>query len=213
MRKLIYYVAVSIDGFIAAPDGTFDFFPFDGDHAPWIIENYPESMPGHLRGRLGLADTPPRAFDTVLMGRTTHQIAVDEGLASGYPHLRQYVFTSHPDDLPTEEGLSASADDPVELVRRLKAEDSALDIWLCGGGALAATLLDEIDELRLKVNPLVLGDGIPLIGARSGGPGPAAPSHAGSADASANGVSARPFTKRLSHDFESGVTYTEYARD
>lgn len=89
MRKLIYYVAVTLDGYIAATDGTFDLFPTEGDHGPWIVENYPESVPGHLRGRLGLAQTAARVFDTVLMGRATHQIAVDEGLASGYPHLRQ----------------------------------------------------------------------------------------------------------------------------
>lgn len=199
MRKLIYYVAVTLDGYIAAPDGSFDFFPLEGDHGPWITENYPETVPGHFRGQLGLAETPPRVFDTVLLGRTTHQVAVDEGLASGYPHLRQYVFTSHPDDLPREEGLTATGQDPVEVVRGLKAERSGHDIWLCGGGALAATLLDQIDELRLKVNPLVLGGGIPLIGAAPGGSGRA-------------GVAVRPFTRRLSREFESGVTYVEYAR-
>lgn len=53
------------------------------------------------------------------------------------------VFTSHPDDLPTQEGLTITSEDPVTVVRRLKAEQSGLDIWLCGGGALAATLIDE----------------------------------------------------------------------
>ena len=196
MRKLIYYVAVTLDGYIAAPDGGFDFFPLEGDHGPWIVENYPESVPGHVREQLGLAETPPRVFDTVLMGRATHQVAVDEGLASGYPHLRQYVFTSHPDDLPTKEGLTITSEDPVAVARGLKAEESGLDIWLCGGGALAATLIDEIDELRLKVNPLVLGDGIPLIGAAAAKPG----------------ASAMPLTRRMSRAFESGVTYVEYVR-
>ncbi len=196
MRKLIYYVAVTLDGYIAAPDGGFDFFPLEGDHGPWIVENYPESVPGHVREQLGLAETPPRVFDTVLMGRATHQVAVDEGLASGYPHLRQYVFTSHPDDLPTKEGLTITSEDPVTVARGLKAEESGLDIWLCGGGALAATLIDEIDELRLKVNPLVLGDGIPLIGAAAAKPG----------------ASAMPLTRRMSRAFESGVTYVEYVR-
>ena len=79
---------------------------------------------------------------------------------------------------------------------RLKAEQSGLDIWLCGGGALAATLIDEIDELRLKVNPLVLGDGIPLIGAAAAKPG----------------APAMPLTRRRSRAFASGVTYAEYVR-
>lgn len=198
MRKLIYYVAVTIDGFIAAPDGRTDFFLVEGDHMAWLIEHYPETIPGHFREVLGLADTPPRAFDTVLMGRDTHQIAVDEGLASGYPHLRQYVVTHRPGDLPAEEGLSASDEDPVTLARRLKAEDSELDVWLCGGGSLAAALADEIDEYRLKVNPLILGEGIPMVAGGSGA-GPSLP--------------APPLlTPRMRRDFESGVSYVEYAR-
>ncbi|MFN3601979.1 MAG: dihydrofolate reductase family protein [Dietzia sp.] len=191
MRKLIYYIAVTVDGFIADPDGRTDFFPVEGDHLPWIVENYPETIPGHLRGAIGLAGTAPRAFDTVLLGRATHQVAVDEGLASGYPHLRQYVVSHRPGDLPAEEGLSASDEDPVTLVRRLKAEDSPLDIWLCGGGALAGALVEEIDEFRLKVNPVVIGRGRPLI--------------AGSA-----GALSLVAHRRIA--FDSGVSYVEYTR-
>lgn len=192
MRKLIYYVAVSVDGFIAAPDGRTDFFLAEGDHMPWLLEHYPETIPGHVRGAFGLEDTPPRVFDTVLMGRSTQQVAVGAGLASGYPHLRQYVFTSHPDDLPAEEGLTALDTDPAAMVRGLKEEDSPLDIWLCGGGALAAALIDQIDEFRLKVNPVIAGVGIPLLG-----PGPGVP---------------LGLSQRLRRDFESGVIYVEYTR-
>lgn len=202
MRKLIYYVAVTVDGFIAAPDGSFDFFPLEGDHLPWLTENYPETIPGHLREPLGLVDTPPRAFDTVVMGRATHQVAVDEGLVSGYPHLRQYVFTSRPDGLPAEDGLTITTEDPVAVVRKLKAEESDLDIWLCGGGTLAGTLVDEIDEFRLKVNPFVLGRGIPLVGARTASP---------DADATP-AVPLIGLTRRRVKAFDSGVTYVEYAR-
>lgn len=191
MRKLIYYIAVSVDGYIADSTGGFDSFLVEGDHMPWILENYPESVPGHIRSLVGLAETPPRAFDTVVMGRATHQVAVDEGLASGYPHLRQYVVTHRPEGLPAEEGLTASAEDPVELVRRLKGEDSPLDIWLCGGGALAGQLVEEVDEIRLKVNPVILGAGIPLIAAV---PTP------------------QPLLQRMRRDFESGVSYVEYVR-
>jgi dihydrofolate reductase len=53
-------------------------------------------------------------------------------------------------------------DDAVERVRALKDEPGA-DVWLCGGARLAASLADEIDELVLKVNPIVLGSGIPLF--------------------------------------------------
>lgn len=191
MRALIYYVAVSIDGFIADPDGGFDAFLVEGDHMPWIIGHYPETVPGHLRGPVGLEGTPHAAFDTVIMGRRTHQVAVDEGLPSGYPHLRQYVLTHRAADLPAEDGLTITDEDPVDLVRRLKAEDSDLDIWLCGGGNLAGQVLDEIDEFRLKVNPVVLGAGVPLV---------------------AGDMRALTLTQRSRRDFESGVSYVEYVR-
>jgi dihydrofolate reductase len=53
-------------------------------------------------------------------------------------------------------------DDPVKLVRRLKKE-TGMDIWLCGGSKLAAALAPEINELIVKVNPVVIGTGIPLF--------------------------------------------------
>ncbi|MGF0224840.1 dihydrofolate reductase family protein [Dietzia natronolimnaea] len=190
MRKLIYYIAVTADGFIADPDGRTDFFPLEGDHMAWLVEHYPETIPGHIRGAIGLAGTAPWVFDTVLLGRSTHQVAVDEGLASGYPHLRQYVVTHRPGDLPAETGLTASDEDPVTLVRRLKAESSPLDIWLCGGGELAAALVDEIDEFRLKVNPVVIGRGRPLIAGSTG---------------------ARSLVTHRRIGFGSGVSYVEYS--
>lgn len=194
MRKLVYYIAVSLDGYIAGPDGEVDAFLYDGDHMPWLVEHYPETIPGHVRGALGLAETPPRAFDTVILGRATHQVAVDEGLTGGYPHLRQVVVTHHPGDLPPEQGLTTT-DDPVAAVRALKAETPAdgtapLDIWLCGGGDLAGQLAGEIDEVRLKINPVLFGAGRPLV---------------------AGGYSPRALVPGMRREFESGVVYAEYA--
>lgn len=209
MRKLIYYVAVSVDGFIAGHDGRTDLFLSEGDHMAWLIEHYPETIPGHVRGLLGLAETPSREFDTVLLGRATHQIAVDEGLASGYPHLRQYVVTHRPEELPAEDGLSASDEDPIALVQRLKAEESPLDIWLCGGGALAGALVDEIDEFRLKVNPLLLGAGIPLVALDAGRAGGSDAAGGGGAGGAADPL---PLVQRMRREFASGVSYVEYTR-
>jgi dihydrofolate reductase len=63
-----------------------------------------------------------------------------------------------------DERLEVVAEDGVEVVRRLKAE-TGKDIYLCGGADLATALFKEdlIDEVILKVNPLLLGSGIPLI--------------------------------------------------
>lgn len=157
MRKLTYFVATSIDGFIAATDGSFDSFAIDGDHMRTIVEEFPDALPAQARQSLGI-DEPPSRFDTVLMGRATYE--VPGGRPSPYPHLRQFVVSSSLRNTPS--GVEVISTDVVESVRRLKREDG-LGIWLCGGGALAAVLLPEIDELILKVNPIVLGSGIPLF--------------------------------------------------
>lgn len=93
------------------------------------------------------------------MGRATYEPGLKLGWTSPYAHLRQYVVSRtlvSPDPAVTVVG------DPVALVRELK-EQEGMDIWLCGGGKLAAALRDEIDELIIKRNPLVIGSGIPLF--------------------------------------------------
>lgn len=160
MRNLIYLVAVSADGFIADADGGTDGFPLEPAALSAIFERYPETCPAHLRASLGIAGAPQR-FDTVLMGARTHQPALDAGLTSAYPHLRQYVVT-HRTDLPADPTVTVVDSDPAGTVARLK-EGDGLDIWLCGGADLAGQLLDQIDEIHLKVNPVLLGEGIPLV--------------------------------------------------
>ncbi len=160
MRRLVYLVATSLDGFIADSGGGYEAFPVDPETLADVFAQYPETCPAHLRDLLAVTGEP-RRFDTVVMGRATHQPAVDAGLTSAYPHLRQYVVTGRT-DLPADPTVTVVADDPVGLVRRLK-EEEGLDIWLCGGGDLAGQLLDEIDELHLKVNPVLLGEGVPLV--------------------------------------------------
>lgn len=161
MRRLVYYVATSLDGFIADPAGDASAFPVEPDTLAALFAEYPETCPTHVRAALGV-DAPPRHFDTVVMGRATHQPALDAGLTSAYPHLRQYVVTRR-GDLPEDPTVTVVHDDPISLVRALKAEEDGLDVWLCGGGDLAGQLLDEVDELHLKVNPVLLGEGVPLV--------------------------------------------------
>jgi dihydrofolate reductase len=161
MRKLTYFVAATVDGFIAAPDGSFGFFPFSADSAlaQHLRSEYPETLPTALRQALGFDDAPNRVFDTVVMGRGTYEPALKEGITSPYRHLRQYVFSRSL--ASTDPDVTVVADDPVAFVRTLKAEDGR-GIWLCGGGQLAGALWSEIDELTVKLNPLTAGDGIPL---------------------------------------------------
>ncbi|MBL8214187.1 MAG: dihydrofolate reductase family protein [Bryobacterales bacterium] len=164
-RKLVYYVACTLDGFIARTDGTFDCFLFEGPHFQDLFESFPETFPAHLRARLGVAETACR-FDTVLMGRRTYEVGLREGVTNPYRPLRQMVISASMTEPPDPEvGLHGGC--PVELVRRLKQEPGR-DIWLCGGGELAGSLAMEIDEIILKVNPVLIGRGIPLLGGFEG---------------------------------------------
>ncbi|WP_122816027.1 dihydrofolate reductase family protein [Nocardioides pantholopis] len=186
MRDLVYYVAVSIDGFIADPDGGFDAFLIEGDHATVVFGEYADALPGHAHAALGT--TPPGThFDTVIMGWNALTPALDMGITSPYPHLRQVVATRRPRDHDPAVTLTR---DPVGTVRELK-DMEGLDIWLCGGGELAGSLLPEIDRLVLKRNPIALGAGIPLFG------------HVPPAPVS--------FTSTGTRSFESGVVIEEYA--
>ena len=164
MRRLVYYVACSVDGFIAREDGSFDFVLPDGEHLRDLVRRFPETVPGHLRNALDVT-AGNQYFDTVLMGRATYEVGLNLGVTSPYPHLNQYVVSRTMVESPDPE-VHLVHHDPVALVRQLKQEEGK-DIWLCGGGQLAAALLPEIDELILKINPVLLGTGIPLF---AGGP-------------------------------------------
>ncbi|GHA58520.1 deaminase [Streptomyces tendae] len=164
MRKLTYFVACSIDGFIGGPDGDATFMvPFvDEEFFEFLKSEYPETLPTHGRRPLGIDDLPNKRFDTIVQGRASYDRALKEGVTSPYAHLREYVasrtLTESPD--PNVEIIST---DLVGRVRELKAEDSAFDIYLCGGAAVAGELVDEVDELVIKSYPVVLGTGMPMF--------------------------------------------------
>lgn len=119
MRTLTYYIATSLDGFIAGPGGEFDFFGFEGDFAAAVLADFPETLPGPARGALGIADSPNKRFDTVLMGRGTYEPGLAAGMTSPYPQLRQFVFSRTLTGV--DPAVEVVADDPVGVVRRLKA--------------------------------------------------------------------------------------------
>jgi dihydrofolate reductase len=191
MREVTYYAAVSLDGYIAGPGGEFDAFLAEGDHMGPIWARYRGTAPTRLAEAVGLpVDDGP--FDTVLMGWNTYAVGLpDHHLPNPYEHLRQIVFSRAHEAPPGSEGVHFTDSDPVETVRALKQEDGK-GIWLCGGGMLAAVLADEIDRLALKINPVLLGGGIPLFGAR--------------------GYAPQRWENTGTQTFGSGVTLAEYAR-
>lgn len=160
MKKLIYFVAVSQDGFVAREDGGLDDFAFDGEHVADLLADYPETFPTHLRSALQVSEEE-RCFDTVLMGRSTWEVGLESGVTSPYQHLEQWLFSTTLERTPDPD-LRLVGENVVERVRALKAGDG-LDIWLCGGPVLASSLVDEIDEVILKVNPFLMGAGKTLF--------------------------------------------------
>ncbi len=159
-RTLTYYVGTSIDGVIAGPGGEVDFYPLGEDLLAWFVAEYPEVVPTHLHEALGVTGAH-RHFDTVVQGRATYQVGLDAGVPSPYAHLRQYVVSSTIDPSP-DPAVTILDGDPLAAVRALKAGGGG-GIYLAGGGRLAGALLPEIDELVLKVYPVVAGAGVRLF--------------------------------------------------
>jgi len=148
MRKIVYYVASSLDGYIAGSQHEIDRFVGEGDGVQQYLQDLQD-------------------FDTVLMGRTTYEFGYQFGLQPGkpaYPHMEHYIFS---ESLTFEEADEKVKVVPLEIeqVKTLKTGNGT-DIYLCGGGQFAGWLLEHelIDVLKLKLNPIVLGTGIPLFG-------------------------------------------------
>lgn len=169
VRKLVYYVAATLDGFIAGPDGADPtgpdgFWPVPEDYIAHMIAEYPETLPGPARTALSIS-APGTHFDTVLEGRRSYGIGLKAGVTDAYPHLRHIVFSRTLGESP-DPAVEVVADDPVARVRELKRAEGK-DIWLVGGGELAGALYSEIDTLIVKLSPMTIGAGIPLFSDRA----------------------------------------------
>jgi dihydrofolate reductase len=92
VRPLTYFIATTIDGFIAHPDRSFDGFLPEGEHLTDLVRRFPETFSGHLREALGIRAEATR-YDAVLMGRRTYDVGLRAGITSPYPHLKEYVFS------------------------------------------------------------------------------------------------------------------------
>jgi dihydrofolate reductase len=160
VRELVYYVACTVDGFIARADGSFDFFLTEGEHFADLFASFPETVPAHLRDALGVHGGNKR-FDVVLMGRKTYEVGLKVGVTSPYPQMKQYLFSRSMKESP-DANVELVSENTVALIKELK-KGTGKDLWLCGGGDLATALFPEINTLILKVNPVLLGAGIPLF--------------------------------------------------
>lgn len=148
MRKLIYHVATSIDGFIAQENDNINLFPTEGDHIPDYIQSL-------------------ASYDTCIMGRRTYEFGYRYGMQPGdnpYPHMETYVYSTTLDIKEKDSNLHFIADDCVQHIRKLK-EVTGKPVYLCGGGILASVLIKHglLDELHIKHNPIIVGRGVPLF--------------------------------------------------
>jgi dihydrofolate reductase len=141
-KRVRYQVAASLDGFIADPNGGYD----------WIVGD------PRIDFKALYAE-----FDTAIMGRKTYDLMASQGDAASMPGIEVIAFSR---TLPPKRGrgVRVTNEDPATVVRQLKAEPGR-DIWLFGGGELFRTLLDAgvVDTVEIAVMPVLLGSGIPVL--------------------------------------------------
>jgi dihydrofolate reductase len=151
MRSLVrYYVAASLDGFIATADGGVEWLkPYSGADAGF--------------------DDFIRGIGAILLGRGTYEKMRTFG-AWPYSDRPTALLTNRPvQDLP--DGVETVSGSVTSAIARLRARVERGDIWLLGGGNLAAQCASEgvLDRIELYTMPVILNDGLPLFarGSRS----------------------------------------------
>lgn len=147
MLEVIYYVAASLDGFIATETGGLDWLkPFESSGEDYGYGAF------------------YRTIDSVIVGRTTFEQSLDFA-EWPYPDKPVWVLSSRPLATARDE-VTVTADAPVAVVDDL-ARRGLRRAWLVGGGSLAGSFQRAglITEYIVSVMPALLGCGIPLLGA------------------------------------------------
>ena len=143
-RKVTFGLASSVDNQIARRDHTYDWLVWDDEVAAISADFF-------------------QTIDTVVMGRKTYEVALKAGGWPATPGVQNYVL-SRTLEPGSDSRVEIVDEDAAAFVRRLK-EQPGKGICVMGGGELARSLFEEglIDELGLNVQPVILGEGIPLF--------------------------------------------------
>ena len=149
MRRVVLFIAMSLDGYIADMNGSVDWLNGQCNE----VENedtYSQFV---------------KDIDTVVMGWTTYYQVVTELSPSEwvYSDFISYVIT-HNGGTSTD-NIKFVHESPSNLVRRLKEEDGK-DIWICGGASIVQQLMQDglIDKFYISIIPTILGSGVRLFG-------------------------------------------------
>ncbi|MDD3406229.1 MAG: dihydrofolate reductase family protein [Paludibacteraceae bacterium] len=147
-RKVILYIATSLDGFIARPDGNLD----------WLT-----SVPNPQTGDYGYADLL-NSIGTTIMGRKTYNEIIGFGVDWPYPELNSFVVTTNKDLKIQSPGTYTLTENLKDFVTDLKKKTEK-DIWLIGGGQLITTFINEglLDKMIITIIPKIIGEGLPLF--------------------------------------------------
>lgn len=156
MRSVTFSMSMSVDGYIAGPDGTFDWSEPDSELFRFATDEV-RGLGVHLLGR--------RLYETMLYWETATGLDADERVfAELWNALPKVVFSR---TLTEVHGRNArlAAGTVAEEIERLRAESGAGNIGVGGSGlASEAARLGLIDEYRIRTYPVVVGGGTPFFG-------------------------------------------------
>jgi dihydrofolate reductase len=142
MRRVRYVVAMSLDGYIAGPNGEADWIIMDPDFDFQALFEQ---------------------FDTFLLGRRTFEVIGGGTRGGGQQGAQTIVFsrTLRQEDYPN---VAIVSENPEQALADLRAKPGK-DIWLFGGGSLFRSLLEArlVDAVEVSVVPVLLGEGISLL--------------------------------------------------
>ena len=148
MSIIKLYIAATIDGYIAKPDGNIE----------WLT-----SIPEPASGDYGYQDLL-NSIGTIIMGRKTYEEVLGFGMEWPYNDFKTFIVTNDRNYQVKTQATYVLNPDLKESVTDLK-DKAEKDIWLVGGGKLISAFLENglIDQMIITIVPKILGEGIKLF--------------------------------------------------